>query len=260
MLPRHRGIIFSVVARARWLPGLLLLFYPISTSAEKTSNIITRENFSPEHREELAIKLRKITGWSDLRFDRGGVLRVGTREAVGGSKSARDLVAKVIVGTNIVVLEDASKRSDIAFCRVIPGKWKHAAINAPPAFVVQIDFADFGQILGDERALEAFDVGWGLLHELDHIVNDSQDATNLNEAGECEEHVNQMRRECNLPQRADYFFTFLPIVRDSAFMTRWVRLAFDQEQSATKKKRYWLVWDAKLVGGFEESNQIAALK
>ena len=96
-------------------------------------------------------------------------------------------------------------------------------------------------------------MGWGLLHELDHIVNDSQDATNLNEAGECEEHVNQMRRECNLPQRADYFFTPSPLSADSDFKTRLVRLAFDQEQAPTnKKKRYWVIWDADLVGGLDE--------
>ena len=67
-----------------------------------------------------------------------------------------------------------------------------------------------------------------------------------------------MCHECNLPQRADYFFT---LGTDTAFITRLVRLAFDQEQtSAGKKKRYWLVWDAKLVGGLNEQKQIAALR
>lgn len=43
-------------------------------------------------------------------------------------------------------------------------------------------------------------------------------------------------------------------------MTRLVRLAFEQQQTpASKKKRYWLVWDAELVGGLEP-NQIAALR
>ena len=94
----------------------------------------------------------------------------------------------------------------------------------------------------DEWALQAFDVGWAVLHEFDHIVSDSRDATALDEAGECEDHINQMRRECGLRQRADYFFTFLPVGADTAFITRLVRLAFDQEQaSAGKKKRYWLV-------------------
>jgi hypothetical protein len=142
---------------------------------------------------------------------------------------------------------------------VIPGRWKTNAASAPPAFVVQIDFADFEQVVGDEQALEAFNVGWGFLHELDHVVNDDADATSLGETGECEAHINQMRRECNLPERADYFSTLLPLTTDSAFMNRFVRLAFEQQLPANKKKRYWVVWDANVVGGLEQ-NQIAALR
>lgn len=126
-------------------------------------------------------------------------------------------------------------------------------------FVVQIDFADFDHVVGDERALAAFNVGWGLLHELDHVVNDSADATSVGEAGACEAHINQMRRECNLPERADYFSTLSPLATDTSFMTRLVRLAFEEQASANnKKKRYWLIWDARVVGGLEQ-NQIAAL-
>jgi hypothetical protein len=144
---------------------------------------------------------------------------------------------------------------------VIPGLWKEAVFDGPPAFVVQIDFSDFEHVIGDPRALQAFDVGWALLHEFDHIINDSRDATTLDEAGECEDHINQMRRECDLPQRVQYFFTFLPLATDTAFETRLVRLAFEHEQLVPgKKKRYWLVWDAKLVGGLDGQKQIAALK
>jgi hypothetical protein len=229
--------------------------------ANKTqSNLVCREDLPVERRNELANKLSKITGWPDLKFDRDGALRIGTREAVGGSKSARDLVASVISGTNFVVLEDASQRSDVVFCRVVPGRWKEDAPNKPPAYVVLIDFADFQHLTGDERALDAFDVGWGLLHELDHIADDSLDAASLGETGECEDHINQMRRECNLPQRGEYFFTLFPLATDDPFITRLVRLAFDQKDAATnKKKRYWLIWDAKLVGGLEEQ-KIAALR
>jgi hypothetical protein len=112
--------------------------------------------------------------------------------------------------------------------------------------------------VGDRRALEAFNVGWGLLHELDHVVADSADATALGETGECEAHINQMRRECSLPERADYFSTLLPLSADSGFTTRIVKIGFEQ-QHANKKKRYWIVWDANVVGGLEE-NQIAALR
>jgi hypothetical protein len=261
MLPRPRGIFFSQLTRASWLAGILLLLLPVDLLADHTANnVVCRDDLSQEHREQLAIKLREITGLTQLEFDRNGILGTASNETAGGSESARQLVNRAIGGRNVVVIEDATNRADVAFCRVIPGRWKTNATGRPPAVVVQIDFADFDRVVGDERALEAFNVGWGLLHELDHIVNDSPDATSLGETGECEAHINQMRRECNLPERADYFSTLSPFSADTTFITRFVRLAFEEHQPATKKKkRYWIIWDANVVGGLEQ-NQIAALR
>ncbi len=266
MLPRPQGISFSKVARAAWLATVILPFCSTESSyllvaAEKPGNIVCRENVSTERRKELAAKLQKITGWPDLNFDRSGVLRGEGKTSTGGSRTAREFIASVMRGPAVVVLEDASKNPEVAFCRVNPGRWKEEIADNPPGYVVQIDFSDFEHVMGDERALEAFDVGWGLLHELDHIVNDSRDAASLGEPGECEDHINQMRRECDLPQRASYFFTLLPLTTDTTFMTRLVRMPFEQEQTPrNKKKRYWLVWDAKAVGGLEEQEQIASLR
>lgn len=261
MLPRPRGIPFSQMSRAALLVGILLLLSPIDLQAQQNRNhVVVREDLSPAHREQLATKLRRITGFPDLKFDDDGILREGKSAPLAGSVLARELVANAVSGRNVVVIEDASNRSEVAFCRVIPGRWKKNTAGSPPVFVVQIDFADFDQVLGDERALEAFNVGWGLLHELDHVVNDSPDAISLGETGDCEAHINQMRRECNLPERADYFSTLSPLSADSDFTTRFVRLAFEQQQTpSNKKKRYWVIWDANVVGGLEP-NQIAALR
>ena len=265
MLPRTHGILVSTIPRAIWLAGILLLLSPAGLLAEPGhSRVVCREDISPAHREELAAKLRKITGLPELKFDEDGILREGSKSPIGGSGSARSLIANSIHGRDVVVIEDASNRADVAFSRVIPGRWKNNVAGSPPVFVVQIDFVDFDQLVGDERALAAFNLGWGFLHELDHIVNDSPDAMSLDETGECEAHINQMRRECNLPERADYFSTLLPLAADSEFRTRFVRLAFEQQpanssKAANKKKRYWVVWDANVVGGLEQ-NQIAALR
>jgi hypothetical protein len=261
MLPRPRGTLFCRISRATWLASIMLLLLPAGLLAAPTrSNVISREDISPAHQQQLTAKLRKITGLPALKFDENGTLREGAGEPVGGSRSARALVANAIHGGDVVVLEDASNRSDVAFCRVIPGKWKSNLAGSPPVFVVQIDFVDFDRVVGDERALEAFNVGWGLLHELNHIVNDSPDTISLGDTGECEAHINQMRRECDLPERTDYFYTLLPLSTDSAFMTRFVRLAFEEPQmQAKKKKRYWVVWDANVVGGLEQ-NQVVALR
>jgi hypothetical protein len=268
MLPGTRRTFFSGISRSPWLAGIFLLLAPIELLAvHGRSSLVCREDLSPAHREELAIKLRKITGLSNLKFDDNGTLSASTNDIAGGSKTARDLILNAIDGRNAVVLEDASNRSDVAFCRVIPGKWKKTAPDNPPVFVVQIDFADFDRLIGDARARDAFNVGWGFLHELDHIVNDTADAMSLDETGECEAHLNQMRRECQLPERTDYFFTLSPLTEDSAFMTRLVRLAFEEPTTTTnkkpasskKKQRYWLTWDATMVGGLEQ-NQVAALR
>jgi hypothetical protein len=261
MLPGPRGTSFSSISRAVWLGGILLLLLPIELQARQShSNVVCREEISPARREQLAAKLRNITGLSELKFDDNGFLRTAVDSvASGGSQSARQLLANAISGTNLVVIEDASNSSEVAFCRVIPGRWKEDAAGKPPVFVIQIDFADFDQVVGDERALEAFNVGWGFLHELDHIVNDSPDAISLGDTGECEAHINQMRRECNLPERSEYFSTLLPMA-DPAFRTRLVRIAFEEPlPAANKKKRYWVVWDANVIGG-QEQNAIAALR
>ncbi|MEP6568371.1 MAG: hypothetical protein ABJC10_01240 [Acidobacteriota bacterium] len=266
MLPGPRRTSFSSITRAAWLAGIVLLLSPVDQLANEIrgnvdgGSVVCREELSVARREELATKLQKISGLTDLKFDDDGILRLAGNRTAGGSQSARELLANASNGRNVVVLEDASNRSDVAFCRVIPGRWKTTAANSRPVFVVQIDFADFDKVVGDERALEAFNVGWGLLHELDHIVDDSNDATTLDETGDCETHINQMRRECNLPERADYFFTLSPLAANTVFMTHLVRLAFEEQKPATnKKKRYWLIWDANMVGGIEHS-QIAALR
>ena len=229
-------------------------------AAESDSHIVARQSIPLVRRTELVTKLRKITGWAGLDFDRAGGLQSGNRAAVGGSKTAREFLMSAMRGPIVVVLEDASRSADIAFCRVNPGRWTKDPESGPAAYVVQIDFSDFEQVSGDERALEAFNVGWGLLHELDHAVNDSSDASQLDEAGECEAHINRMRRECDLPERANYYFTPLPATADPVFITRLVRLGFEQQAPTNKKKRYWLVWDANAVGGQTEQKQIASLR
>jgi len=255
-------IFVSAVSRGLLLMGVLLLGDLISSGSEvPRSNIICRQELLQSRRDELAAKLSAITGWPGLKFQENGTLQLGREDPAGGSPTARQLVFKALSGPNILVIEDASNRSDVVFSRVVPGFWKKDTGGRPPVYVVLIDFADFDHLMGDARALNAFDVGWGLLHEIDHVVNDSVDPEESGSTGECEKHINEMRRECNLPQRTDYYYTFFPHADESAFVTKLVRLAFDQENPITKKhRRYWLIWDATQVGGLNESKQIAGLR
>ena len=245
--------IVSALGKISCLCLMLVVCLSPAKSSEKIANrIVCREELSEAKREELAARLRSITGWTELKFDANGALRFETAMVRGGSATARELLLKAESSRNVVVIEDASNRQEVVFARVIPARWKNHASNMPPSFVLLIDFADFDRLMGDRAAIESFNVGWAFLHELDHVVNDFGDPEGTNDAGECEAHLNLMRRECNLPLRTEYFFTYFPHAQDSEFKTRFVRLAFEQnDPTQMKSRRYWIMWDATLVGGLD---------
>lgn len=244
--------VVSALVRICFLCITLLVCLPQTLAANSLDRIICREQLSLARRRMLADKLGDITGLR-VAFDSNGALRLESSVAHGGSQTARDLIAKALARTNVIVLEDASNHQDVVFARVVAAEWKHHRSEMPPAFVVLIDFADFDHLLGDREALKAFDVGWAFLHELDHVVNDSADTEIANDPGDCENHINVMRRECNLPQRANYCFTYLPSTHRSDFRTRFVRLAFEHTEALSNKhRRYWVMWDAELVGGLPD--------
>ncbi len=234
----------------------------VSAFASTTVNrVILKPDVTKAHRDELVARLRLITGLNDLRFENDGTLRFDADQLSNGSKSARELLSQAVRGANVIILEDASSRADVAFCRVVRGRWVRGDITRPPAYVVLIDFTDFQQLSGDAEARAAFDVGWGLLHEIDHVVNGSEDADNNEAIGECEEHINEMRLELGLPTRADYFFSRAYLKADANFNARYVRLSFERrDESSFQTKRYWLVWDARTVGGLIGEGQRALVR
>ena len=236
----------------------LVLLMSSGVAAKSVSRVLLRENVSRTHRDQLINKLRKITGWTRLAFA-DGALSIEAGDIVKGSKSARSLLASAIAGENVVVLEDASSRSDVAFCRVVPGRWINGNAAGLNAYVVLIDFTDFEQIVGDAEARRSFDVGWAVLHELDHVVQNSEDTDVNDHVGECESHINKMREELGLPLRANYFFTASALKADPNFNTRFVRLPFEHvDPSSRRLKRYWLTWDFTVVGGVPPSfNRLA---
>ena len=229
---------------------VVLLVSALPTLAA-TENVVVRQNVSNSNREELARKLRTITGWSELSFNSDGALSTGTH-INRGSKTARDLLTRTISGNRIILFEDASSRKDVVFCRVMSGTVDQAPVN-----IVLIDFDDFRQVSGDKQARAAFDVGWAVLHEIDHVVADSEDPQ-ADVPGDCESHINRMRRELGLPIRNSYFFSFLPIKNDGNLISRFVRLSFEQDTGpSSKPRRYWLIWDAAVVGGLTSDAESA---
>ncbi len=225
-----------------------------------SSKIMSRPEMSAEKRQELAVKLRSITGWPELDFDDGGTLSLGQAQPAGGSATARALLSEAVNGKNLIVLEDSGDRADVVFCRVVEGRWKRGGEAKPPVYVILIDFSDFSRVFGDAPARSAFNVAWGVLHEIDHVVHESADPAQMGDAGACESLINRMRRECGLAERTDYFFTALPGGESSSFKSRYVRLAFIARQPKRKQKQYWLVWDADQVGGLPANRQLALAK
>ncbi|HEX2269353.1 MAG TPA: hypothetical protein VHH35_07460 [Pyrinomonadaceae bacterium] len=229
---------------------LILTAFPVVAST--SSRVVVRDTVSPAHRDELVDRLRAITGWNDLDFNSDGALRITATNADTGSKSARDLISRAVTGDRVILFEDASSRKDVVFCRVVLGKFLSEPVVEADVYVVLIDFDDFRQVIGDKQARAAFDVGWAVLHEIDHVVQDSQDPKEDTSAGDCESHINKMRRELGLAVRNSYFFSYLPVKNDANLVSRFVRLGFDQVNTASaKRKRYWLIWDAAIVGGLD---------
>ena len=251
------------VMSSRWPLLVCLMVCALSAQPARAEpekpKIVCRAALTEARRAVLSTQLRSITGWEGLHFDGEGVLRFGAVQPSGGSPSARALLASAQAGKNLLILEDASGHPDVAFSRVLEGRWKDGSEGRPPAYVIQIDFTDFSHVRGDGAALAAFNAAWGLLHEIEHAVKDSTDAEGPGKAGECEEAINRMRRECGLAERAEYFYTPLPGDGSGDFKTRYVRLAFKDERAASHKpRRYWLYWDAALTGGAPGGDQVAS--
>lgn len=127
MLPRPRRTFFSSNTRAALFAGIVLLLPTHLLADPNRGNVVCRQELSSAHREHLVSKLRQITGLPDLKFDGDGILRTASNRIAGGSESARELLAKASTGRNAAVIEDASNSSEVAFCRVIPGRWKNRA-------------------------------------------------------------------------------------------------------------------------------------
>ena len=151
--------------------------------------------------------LRRWTGFQKLEFDKDGVLRTGDRVRIlDGSASARGLLTAAIDGADSFLLENHEGSSEVAFAAIggaavyLDGKKVTHDI-----WSVKFDFRDFARLRGSGESLTAFDPAINLLHELAHGVLRVQDAVDpSDQLGDCERHINQMRREVGLPERRSY--------------------------------------------------------
>ena len=153
--------------------------------------------------------LRQKTGFTELGFGVQGELTLGRRnQVVGGSATARALLVAAVESENLLELENHEDSPSVAFAQIneVADEVNGKTGKRTTIFQVQLDLADFERLGGPREAKASFDVGIALLHELVHGVLKLQDPQNgmMGEIGECDAHVNQMRRELHLPERLFY--------------------------------------------------------
>ena len=200
--------------------------------------------------------LREKTGLLELDFDGDGFLRLGDATRIaGGSPTARELVAAAVESELAFDLECHSRSAGIAFARLGPPVSYQSRATGWQIEVVplDLDFVDFDRLRGDKQAIASFDLGMVLLHELGHGVLRLRDVKSPAEGlGECEAHMNRIRRELGLPERQNYFARIIERAAGvSGSIFRQAELLFVREtvsSDRTKRESFVLSWDSSQVG------------
>lgn len=201
----------------------------------------------------LLENLRGKSGFQQMHFDQHGFLRLGDRSKIeGGSAAARELLIAAVDRTRAIDLESHNRTSQIAFARLaMPVSYMSRESGARiEVYPVQIDFSDFDHLRGDRQAIEAFDIGFVVLHELGHAALGLHDAlVNGQEPGECEEFINRIRRDLGVPERQNYAAkTHTRRMFPAQLPSRQAELLFTNSLAGGKTKSLSLSWDAGQVG------------
>jgi len=211
--------------------------------------------------------LRHKTGFLEMRFDESGLLTLGDRTRfVGGSETARELLIATVDGRVAIELESHDYSPHIAFAHITAGTiYTHFQTKARiEARQVQLDFSDFAELRGEPEVIAAFDLGFAILHELVHGVWGLRDAVGeMNELGACDEQINRMRRELNLPERQGYSAGAQAVLSSPVGATRRAELVFARERAQPGRagtEWFYLRWDAKRVASGAQSKHATLVR
>ena len=214
--------------------------------------------------EIIVRSLREKTGFAELDFDEDGFLTLGDRTNFsGGSASARELLIATMEMKHAIDLESCPRSLSISFARIANQiTYESRATGARiETCSIQIDFSDFSLLRGDKQALAAFDPGFVILHELGHAVLGLHDSFD-NSPGDCEEMVNRIRRELNLPERQTYIAqVYSAITTPASFRTKRAELIFKKTVvNQPNGPVFRLDWDAQRVGPILEQTLTSGTK
>jgi hypothetical protein len=231
-------------------------------------NSTTDRKLNSKQLDIVLKSLREKTGYLEMGFDEDGFLNVGDRmKFEGGSATARSLIATAIECDRAIDLESHDYSSIVAFARlarpvVYQNRSSGAAIDVYP---MELDFNDFKKLRGDNKVLAAFDLGFIIMHELGHaVLNLSDKLETLKDVGECEDYINRIRRELNLPIRLNYvaqtFKSPLILTSTSGQTAELVFAQSPENRANSKEQKFYLRWEANAVGPVRQDVASTMLK
>jgi hypothetical protein len=156
------------------------------------------------------------------------------------------LLIAAVDSPNLYELESHERSPEVAFARIDESEDRLIGETGQrlTIYQAQLDFDDFNRLDGAREAKASFDIGIALLHELVHGVLKLQDPQGVDQIGDCDAHVNQMRRELQLPERL-YYHPCITVVRTTNGRgIVCARLEFVERQAgqAQPSAKYQLTW------------------
>ncbi len=221
---------------------------PVSSFPAGVRNSAGQRRLNERQLQTLQESLRQKSGFVELEFDRQGALTLGNRQnIVGGSATARALLEAAVDSANLYELESHERSPEVAFARIVESEgWEDRQTGRRGTnYRVQLDFTDFNHLSGAREAKASFDIGIALLHELAHGVLKLQDPPgDTDQIGECDAHVNQIRRELKLPERLYYHPGVTVMQFGNGMRIVSARLVFVEraEANAQPSAKYSLTW------------------
>ncbi|HEX2490550.1 MAG TPA: hypothetical protein VHR27_14170 [Blastocatellia bacterium] len=207
--------------------------------------------------DAVLTSLRDKAGFLEMRFDENGFLTLGdVTKFLGGSSVARALITAAVKMPTAVDLESHAHSSHVAFARLAKpiAYLQYSSGTKIDVFPLEIDFSDLLKLRGDPLALAAFDLGFVILHELGHAALGLRDAAGDPQGlGECEELINRIRRELNLPERQTYVAQIysspaFPPTQGSNKLAELVFARAVEKKGRMQIEKFNLRWEASKVG------------
>ena len=221
----------------------------------------------PKHLNLLLASLREKTGFTELSVDSSDYLVIGNNESfIGGSSAARKLLIAAVEGKILFNLESHHCSMKVTFAQLDESTVFRNISTGKEVEVrpLELDFSDYTHLRGEREVRRSFDVGINVLHELVHGVYHLRDAVeDPNELGECEDFVNTIRRDLNLPEREKYFARVNNSVAPLGIIVRRAELQFSQAKEKNgnhKTETVFLSWDTGKVGLVTADERLIAAK